>query len=109
MCSVIFLLFSSNQAAAVEMTAYIFIIFSYDQLEVLSTVIEVRGHLVIQEQPNSSFPHLRNLRAVNNTKRYQGKDLTQCFFCVYFLLHQKGMSHFFDLFLSLNTCVDHEL
>ena len=58
-----------------DVRVFIFSPPSYSDFEVLSTVTEIRGHLVILELANTSFPHLRNLRIIgsNNTQLYQGR------------------------------------
>ena len=65
-----------------DITVIYCVISSYSDFEVLSTITEIRGHLVIQELKNdtTSFPHLRNLRIIgsNNTQFYQGKDWGCC-------------------------------
>lgn len=42
-------------------------LFSYSTLEVLSTIEEISGPLIIQSYPESTFPYLRNLRIVGST------------------------------------------
>ena len=81
-----------------DITVIYCVISSYSDFEVLSTITEIRGHLVIQELKNDtkSFPHLRNLRIIgsNNTQFYQGKDWGCCVGWLVCVFH--GLLEFID-------------